>query len=137
MTRAVVDTNILIRALIKPQGTVGPVIRRLVAGDYALVYSLPLLDELLSKLALPRLREKYQIDDHAIEGMMALLALRGERVHPTRTVQVCRDPEDNMLIETALAGNAEHIVTGDEDLLVLKKFETVRIVTPRAFLESF
>ena len=51
--RAVVDTNILIRALIKPQGTVGPVVSRLRDGDYTLVYSEPLLDELLATVALP------------------------------------------------------------------------------------
>mgnify|MGYP001609816208 CR=1 FL=1 len=44
MTRAVVDTNILIRAIIKPEGTVGPVIKRLRTGEYTLVYSQPLVD---------------------------------------------------------------------------------------------
>ena len=134
MLRAVVDTNILIRALIKPRGTVGPILTQLAANTYTLVYSQPLLDELVEKLVLPRIRDKYGLDNQAIETTLALLALRGESVHPTRAVKVCRDPDDNALIEAALAGNAEYIVTGDEDLLVLKKSETVRIVTPRVFL---
>jgi uncharacterized protein len=132
--RAVVDTNILIRALIKPQGTVGPVLGRLVAGDYTLIYSQPLLDELLAKLILPRIRQKYHLTDEAVEQTLAVIALRGERVRPTRSVRVCRDPKDNMLIEAALAGQAEYIVTGDEDLLVLKKFEGTQMVGPRTFL---
>jgi len=41
-----------------------------------------------------------------------------------------------MFIEAALAGAAEYIVTGDDDLLTLKKFETVRFVTPRHFLAA-
>lgn len=45
--RAVIDTNILIRALIKPKGTVGPILGRLRDGDYTAVYSESLLDELL------------------------------------------------------------------------------------------
>lgn len=136
MMRAVVDTNILIRALIKPRGTVGPVLTHLAEGKYVIVYSEPLLDELIAKLVLPRIRIKYAIDDQTVETTVALLALRGELVHPTRRVQVCRDPQDDMLIEAALAGNAEYLVTGDEDLLVLKKYETVRIVTPRVFLAA-
>lgn len=134
MTRAVVDTNILLRALIKPHGTVGPILTRLAAGDYVLVYSQFVLDELLEKLALPRIHQKYSLDDQTVETTLALLALRGEFVYPTREIRVCRDPDDDVLIETALAGNAEYIVTGDQDLLVLKKFETVRIVTPGVFL---
>ncbi len=57
--RAVVDTNILIRAVIKPDGTVGPILPRLVAEEYVLVYSRPLLAELLEKLELPRIKDKY------------------------------------------------------------------------------
>jgi uncharacterized protein len=136
MLRVVVDTNILIRALIKPRGTVGPILTQLAAGAYTVVYSQPLLDELVEKLALPRIRDKYGLDKQAIETTLALLALRGELVQPTRVVKVCRDPDDNALIEAALAGGTEYIVTGDEDLLVLKKFETVRIVTPRVFLTA-
>jgi putative PIN family toxin of toxin-antitoxin system len=134
MVRAVVDTNILIRALIKPHGTVGPILAQLAANAYTLVYSQPLLDELVEKLALPRIRDKYGLDAQAIETTLALLALRGELAHPTRVIRVCRDPDDNALIEAALAGGAGYVVTGDEDLLVLKRFETVQIVTPRVFL---
>jgi putative PIN family toxin of toxin-antitoxin system len=135
--RAVVDTNILIRALIKPRGTVGPIIRRLRDGDYTLVYSAPILDELIEKLALPRIRHKYRLENAEIEALVALIALRGELVVPDRKVRVCRDPADDMFIEAALAGAAEHVVTGDKDLLILKKFETVRFVTPRTFLATF
>src|SRR5688572_2916196 len=131
MRRAVVDTNILIRAIIMPRGTVGPVITRLRDEAYRLIYSSSLIDELLAKLALPRIREKYHLGDQAIDDILALIALRGELVAPTRRVKICRDPKDDMFIEAALAGSAEYIVTGDEDLLTLKKFETVRFVIPR------
>jgi putative PIN family toxin of toxin-antitoxin system len=133
--RAVVDTNILIRAVIKPDGTVGPVLRHLVQGDYVLVYSRSLLAELLEKLGLPRIMEKYGVTDNDIADLMALFILRGDLVIPDRTVTVCRDPEDNMVIEAALAGKAPWVVTGDEDLLSLGTYETVSFVTPRSFLE--
>ena len=90
--RAVVDTNILISALIKPQGTVGPMIRHLRDGEYTLVYSTPLLDELIEKLALPRIRHKYRLEKPQTEALIALIALRGELVAPHRKVTICRDP---------------------------------------------
>ncbi len=135
--RAVIDTNIIIRALIKPRGTVGPVLERLAAGDFQAIYSEPLLEELLAKLALPRIREKYHLMDVDVSAFLALLAVRGELVEPARRVTVCRDPDDDMLIEAALEGRAEWVVSGDEDLLTLKTFEGVRFVTPRTFLEAF
>ena len=131
--RAVVDTNVFIRALIRPQGTVGPVIPRLAKGDYALVYSVPIRNELIAKLALPRIRVKYKLTDTQVEALLDLIALRGELVAPDRKVKVCRDPKDDMFIEAALAGSAECVVTGDDDLLTLNQFETVRFITPRQF----
>ncbi len=127
----------MIRALIKPQGTVGPILSHLRNGNYILVYSSPILDELIEKLALPRIRHKYQVAEAQIEALIALIALRGALVVPTRKVTVCRDPDDDMFIEAALAGSAKYVVTGDKDLLTLKRFEAVRFVTPRTFLVAF
>ena len=59
MIRAVVDTSMLVRAVIKPRGTVGPVLRQLRNGAYLLLYSDPLLAEMADVLARPRLRAKY------------------------------------------------------------------------------
>jgi putative PIN family toxin of toxin-antitoxin system len=132
--RAVVDTNILIRAIIKPSGTVGPILRRLARAEFELVYSRALLEELLDKLALPRLRDKYSITDHAVTDLVALLALRAELVAPDFTVTVCRDPEDNKVIEAALAGRANCIVTADDDLLMLNQYEGIDFIVPREFI---
>jgi putative PIN family toxin of toxin-antitoxin system len=48
---------------------------------------------------------------------------------------VCRDEDDHVVLATALAGNADVILTGDEDLLVRKNFRGIRIASPRRFLE--
>ncbi len=134
--RAVIDTNIFIRALIRPQGTVGPVIPRLAKREYTLVYSVPIRNELIAKLALPRIRVKYKLTDTEVEALLDLIALRGELVTTGRKVKVCRDPKDDMVIEAALAGSAECVVTGDDDLLSLRNFETLRFITPRHFLAA-
>jgi putative PIN family toxin of toxin-antitoxin system len=136
VTRAVVDTNILIRALIKPQGTVGPVLTRLRDGDYTLLYAEPLLDELVAKLALPRIREKYHLTGEDVETVLALILLRGEPVVPQHRITACRDPKDNVMLEVAVAGEADYIVTGDNDLLVLHPFEGIPIIGPAEFLKA-
>lgn len=137
MIRAVVDTNVLIRALIKPQGTVGPVITHLRNGDYVLLYADPLLEELAAKLALPRIRDKYQVSDQDVETILALILLRGELVVPERRITACRDPKDDVVLEVAVSGHADFIVTGDRDLLVLHPFRSIPIVEPFKFLHAF
>ena len=132
--RAVIDTNILIRAVIRPLGTVGPISTRLRQGAFVIILSEPLFQELIEKLNLPRIGEKYHIDARAIQTFVAELAANGEMVVPTRRIEVCRDADDNMVLEAAVAGQANYIVTSDEDLLVLDPFEDIRIVTPRVFL---
>ena len=132
--RAVIDTNILVRALIMPLGTVGPVLQLLRTGDYTLLYSHSLLDELVDVLNRPRIGRKYGLDQDDIKTVLALILLRGEAVIPTRSIIACRDPKDNKFLEVAVAGQADVLVTGDEDPLVLHPFEGIPIVSPADFL---
>lgn len=134
MIRAVVDTNILVRAIIKPLGTVGPVLRRLRDGAYVLIYSEPLLTELVDAVNRPRIKDKYGVTPEDIETLMAFILLRGEAVVPTRRITICRDPKDNMFLEAAVDGKADMIISGDDDLLKLNAFEGIPIVTPTEFL---
>ena len=53
------------------------------------------------------------------------------------SIDDCRDPKDNKFLELAVSGDATHLVTGDDDLLVLHPFRGVAIVTPQAFLDEF
>lgn len=132
--RVVVDTNILVRALIMPHGRVGPVLQRLRHGAYILLYSRPLLEELVDVLNRPRLRDKYSLSEEDIAITLRLILLRGEAVTPKETITACRDPKDNKFLEVAVAGQADILVSGDEDLLVLHPFEGVSIVSPAEFL---
>lgn len=136
LPRAVIDTNILIRALIKPLGTVGPVLRYLRDGAYVLIYSELILTELVDVLNRPRIRDKYGLTTEDIEIVVSLILLRGETVVPTSRITICRDPKDNMLLEAAADGNANMIVSGDDDLLSLENFEEIPIITPFEFLKG-
>ncbi|MGB8647105.1 MAG: putative toxin-antitoxin system toxin component, PIN family [Anaerolineae bacterium] len=136
MIRAVIDTNILIRAAIRPQGTIGPIAHRLSQGRYLLIISEILFDELIEKLREPRIGRKYHLDEQAIQAFVEELAVSGELVAPTREIHACRDEDDNRVLEAAVTGGADFIVTADEDLLVLDPFEGIRIVRPHIFLAA-
>lgn len=104
-------------------------------GEYTLLYAQSLLEELIDVLNRPRIRRKYNLSQDDIKTVVSLILLRGEAVEPERTITACRDPKDNKFLEVAVAGYADVIVSGDEDLLILHPFEGIPIVPPRTFLE--
>jgi putative PIN family toxin of toxin-antitoxin system len=133
--RAIIDTNILVRAVIRPQGTVGPVLLRPRQGEYTLLYSRATLNELVDVLNRPWFRGKYRLSDGELQTVVALILLRGESVGPAEPLSICRDPKDDKFLELAVAGETDVMVSGDDDLLVLDPFREIRIVPARAFLQ--
>ncbi|MCX6024879.1 MAG: hypothetical protein NTY23_01230 [Chloroflexi bacterium] len=90
MIRAVIDTSLLVRALIKPQGTVGPLLLGMRDASYLMLYSDALLGELADVLARPRLSGKYGLTRDDIATVLSLILLRGELVAPARRITACR-----------------------------------------------
>lgn len=133
--RVVVDTSVLVRAVIMPHGTVGPVLLRLRHGDYTLLYAQSLLEELLDVLNRPRIRHKYGLTEEDIETVVGLILLRGEAVVLEQRISACRDPKDEKFLEVAVAGKADVIVSGGEDLLALHPFAGIPILPPVDFLQ--
>jgi hypothetical protein len=132
--RAVVDTNVLVSGLIRPRGAIGLVIRGLRDRRFVAITSPPMLEEIVDVLGRPRLRDKYGLDDRAVETLLRFLVLRSELVIPSARIERCRDPRDDYLLETAVAGAADRLVTGDADLLELGSHERVLIVSPVTFV---
>lgn len=60
----------------------------------------------------------------------------GEFIEVTSQIEICRDPDDNFLLALAKDSKVKYLVTGDEDLLILEKFEETRIVTVTDFLKE-
>ena len=71
-----------------------------------------------------------------MDTTLALLLLRGESVLPRSHIRVCRDPGDDLLLEIAVEGKADYLVSGDHDLQALDVFEGIPILGPAAFLEA-
>ena len=71
------------------------------------------------------------------ESFLESLVRESELVEVTSTIQACRDPKDDRILELAVDGRASFVVTGDADLLVLTPFRQIPIVTPANLLELF
>jgi uncharacterized protein len=132
--RAVIDTNILVSGLIRKQGLPGQVLRRLRDGDFSIIYSVPIMVEVVDVLSRPQIQRKYQVMSDDITALINLVRLRGELVSPNRKIDTCRDPKDNRFLEAAIEGNADMIVSGDKDLLDMVDFETIPIISTAEFL---
>jgi uncharacterized protein len=90
------------------------------------------IDEVATRLARPKFA-KY-VDEAKRRAFIADVRLTAILVELTGSQQACRDPDDDKLLETAILGNADYLVTGDQDLLVLNPYQSVKIVTPAQFL---
>jgi putative PIN family toxin of toxin-antitoxin system len=132
--RYVFDTNVIISALLFTTSVPGRAFTRSLDKGTILV-SKSLIEELNEVLA----REKFTryVTREEREAFLEALMRQSELVEITEKVQACRDPKDDQLLELAVNGSASVVVTGDDDLLVLKLFRGIPIVTAGVLLESF
>jgi putative PIN family toxin of toxin-antitoxin system len=127
----VLDTNVIISALLSPAGPPAAIIDHWKAEDLDVVTSPPLLDEVERVLHYPRVLKilrwtSAEIEDF-IQGFQAVATV----VEPQVTLQ---DPPDNRVLEWAVGGGAAYIVSGNDDLLDLKTYREIVILNPAAFL---
>jgi uncharacterized protein len=134
--RAVIDTSVLIRFLIRPSAAIRELIEVLWLGNQVQMVTAPsLIEELEAVLR----RDYIQVLIPPPEGQVLLDAIfvKAEILPRFREVPpYTRDPKDDKFVACAIAGQAEYLVTVDEDILVLGVLGEVRIVTPREFVEA-
>ncbi len=114
--RAVVDANVFVSAILTPTGPPGAVVRALAHSRFDLIVSEPIIEDVKAVLARPRITRKYRIPIEHIEGILRLMREQGELVPVTGAVRMCRDPDDDLVLETALVGGAEVLVSRDADV---------------------
>lgn len=135
--RAVLDANVFVSALIRPEGPPGQVLGRLLRdGAFELVASRASLEELRRSLGYPRIRKYLALSDEDLDTWvetLAAIAIIVEGRVSRRVVEA--DPADDIYIAAAADGLADYIVTGDSHLLDLREHEGIRLVTPREFLD--
>jgi len=127
--RVVFDTNILVSALVFPGGQGDAALRRIIDGLDQLVMSKAILDELLEVLG-----RKFARDAEELAHVALFVFELAMVVAPKRRLRVVKDDPDNRILECAIAGRAEAIMTGDKALIALKNFKNIPVVTLRSYL---
>ena len=129
--RVVFDTNIFISALVIPGSQAERAVSRIIEGRDELVISKDIIKEVLSVLSLKFGRER-----EALSHVAVVLLDLGELVKPNQRLRVLSDEPDNRILECAVFGKADLIVTGDKEMLRLKEYMGVKIASLRDYLES-
>ncbi len=131
MYRVIFDTNIWISFLIGKQFV--SMKELLLTATIQPIFSDQLFDELLITTQKPKLQKYFQKD--RVDNLIIFLGEIGETIESKSIVYACRDPKDNYLLALARDSNANFLITGDQDLLVLKRFERTQILTYQDFLK--
>ena len=110
------DTNVWVSSFLNPKGHPAKLKDLWLKDEFTAIISPFIIDEIRSILSSPRIKDKYLIKTSEIELFLELLILRAITVFPTGRIKLCRDSCDNHILEAALLGKAEYIVTRDDDL---------------------
>lgn len=129
MIRAVLDTNVVVSALLTPSGVTASLLNLAALRGFRCYVSRPILEEYREVLG----RGHLGIAEREVIASMARLQASAVLVTPHRLLQVCRDPGDNKFLECALEGRADYLVTGNLRHFP-KQFQDIRIVLPKTLL---
>jgi putative PIN family toxin of toxin-antitoxin system len=132
--RFVLDTNVLISALLFKTSVPFRAIE-LAEKQGIILYSEATLNELEQVLNRKKFNKYLSLEDRQL--FLLKFISSSQLVSITENITVCRDEKDHQFLELAVSGNANLIVTGDMDLLVLSPFQSVEIVTPDMLIDRF
>lgn len=127
--RIILDTNIVVSALLQPLGPSASILMMAFQGKFRLGLSKPILDEYEEVLRRPRLKRDPEVVQHA------LLAIRkaGDIVHPSHRVVACSDADDNVFLECAEKAEADYLITGNKRHFP-NFWKKTEIITAREFV---
>jgi len=129
--RIVADTNCLVSRLLLPASILGQAVRKAVDTALLLV-SEATMEELADVLSRSKFDRYVSLEDR--QQFLRLLGRVSEFVPVVYRVRECRDPKDDKFLEVALNGKADVILTGDADLLALRPWQNIAILSPADYL---
>jgi len=128
--RVVFDTNIFISAFVIPGNLGEKAILRIIEEEDSLLISKDIIDEVLSVLS-----SKFGRDREGLSHVAVTLSELAELVKPARRIRFLKDEPDNRILECAIYGGADLLVTGDKEILQLREYKGVKIISQREYLE--
>ena len=135
MLKAVIDTNVLISGILSPKAAPSELLAAWRRGAFTLVTSAEIIDEVVGMLGREYFRAHYHITDQQITAVARALETQASVVQPPAHLHaVLADPDDDAILECALAGGTDYVVSGDRHLLSLGRYGEVVMVTARQFL---
>ena len=123
--RLVIDTNLWISFLLNKR--LSALDQLFYNSQIELLFSDELITEFIDVAHRPKFRKYFSKKE--LEELILRIRMHAEFVNVITKVNICRDPKDNFLLSLAKDGKATHLITGDADLLVLKSFERIKILT--------
>jgi putative PIN family toxin of toxin-antitoxin system len=130
--RCVVDTNVLVSAIVFPRSVPRQAVDKALSDD-VLLFSEFTMDELKEVLSRSKFDRYVSREERAL--FLAQVGVTAEFVSIIQLVSECRDPKDDKFLELALNGRADVIITGDADLLATHPWREIAIVTPAHYLK--
>ncbi len=128
MYKLVLDTNTLVSAFFW-DGNESDLFEKIEKGKFELFISKEILDEVEDVLNRDKFKEvTLKANQKSDEIIQKIISVSHFVIGPKLNIKICRDSKDDKFIECAVNANADYIVSGDKDLLVLKKYKTIKIV---------
>jgi putative PIN family toxin of toxin-antitoxin system len=139
MIRVVLDTNVLVSAILTPAGPPARILQLALEGRLRITLSAGIIKEInlvFQYSKLKKVMKKQRLSYRIVEEVI-LKILKVASITPgTMLIQeVSRDPADNLILSCAAEGQADFIISGDKDLTELVSYEGISIVDPASFLQ--
>lgn len=129
--KIVFDTNVLVSAFLKPHSHAAKILRLILQGEIEIVADSRILNEYEEVLARP----KFKLDEEKVKVVLDLIRLRCIKAPATRIKFSLPDEDDTPFIETALAGDADYLITGNKRHFPAKSCRDIKALSPDEFLK--
>jgi len=131
--KIIFDTNVLISSILI-EGSIADLALTKAEKFHEIVCSEKVYNEISIILHLAKF-DKY-VSTNRRNKFLQSFKIKANFVTVDQTIEICRDPKDNMFLELAVSAKADYIITGDKDLLELNPFKGIRIISPKEYVEK-